>query len=1154
MKKQDAIEEIFDEAKAMDLIGQRLESFYAFTERFLGPARGWKRARPWRVDVCERGGVEVAVLQLSSAWTSGTDDEKGLLVGLSQARLALEEAADANLRIVLVHHPLDDLRAFDRTPLRALLGSGDVHFLLRGHLHRTETSQLVSPDGSFVELAAGAAYTSDRWPRRHLLSEVDFAAGEARVHLFRYSDEGKGFWARDTLAYENVPDGLWTLPLDRTLRLDTETPAPAVLTDARRATLTARYRTAAAAVHGSVRFVGFADHRPRPNVGVPELFVPLRFEVDQATLPLPPEALSPAEPVDLEKTVDRGRGPAGSGLGEGSPQATSWTTSHLLQHLAANDAPGRVVVLGDPGSGKTTLTRFLTVAVAGEASQDDVEVPEDVLPLFLPFREYVRECREKDDVSLADFLLKSADVQLQLPITKPFLEKALEEGRAVLLLDGLDEVGSAADREEMRERVQGFCRLYPKVGALVTSRVSGYTDAPLPGTGSDAFVHLKLVPFDDDDLRRFVTHWYAVQEPTDPLARDRGVADLMAAIEADVHVRELARNPLLATLIALVHRYEAHLPGERAALYDLCVKTLLETWPSARRTTFAEIDAGLQRVYLETLAYRMQRSRSKKDRDVTIERGPLVEGLVEIVREREGQSASPEKTRGLVERWVQFLEKGSGLLVEQRPGVFAFFHLSLMEYLAARGMDEAEVAEELIAERFNDPTWREVCLLAVGSKATEKPFLDRLFDKLGGEKGGWSFLLRCLREEAAFDEEQRAAIVLGAGRDLLSLEPWEWQADQQTLGEVLRFSFRHAEWGASWLRHRLGSERAESLRGLVALRLEDKEILDGLARRTDAAESAADLLEYWPGTPVGEQAARIVSAPAAFDWGRTSPADLLPLRALAVDDGIARPAAGLLVGLLRTTGAHASMAHDAAAALAERERPEGRGLPTTLGLEPVGNRLAVLPILSSRIVHVTDYDFSRDFSLVFSSEGKALAAPATPQTSPDLNAWAEARQATDEESFLRHFTRAFSRYAGETWIGLAATAGRPEDERRAYMNRRVQNAWLLHVWPAVDRRFAGTSVPERQALYLALGFSQASTTWQWPYSERWKELLGGPPPPHWLPRSMWHLCWRLYTSNLPEGTGDDEVHRQGLDEALDEGLADAERPGVASALRELIVT
>ncbi len=1174
---QVAVEEILDDRQTMNLLGRRLEGFYAFTERLLGPARAWRRDKPWRVEEREVGDLRVAVVQLNSAWTSGKDDSGGLVIGEAQAQEALTEAADAHLRVVLVHHPTADLRDFDRAPLDSRLAAGDVHFLLRGHLHRTGTTKHESPDGTLIELAAGATYVDGDWPQGFLLTEVDAGAGEGRVRYFGFSAKGKGFWAKDTLSYENLPDGIWTFALPQALQFGDGTPSAASseLTDARRATATVRYRAAAAAVHGSVRFVGFADHRPRPNVTVPELFVPLRFEEGERT--------------------------------GGGDKPKSVTTPELLGHLLERedeDRARRVVVLGDPGSGKTTFCRFATTFLAGEAKLDGVDAGAEILPLFLAFRDYVREKTR----SLVDFLEEQARSQLQLALPDGFLEAALDDGRAVLLLDGLDEVGSVAEREEIRGRVQAFFRRWPKVPALVTSRVAGYEDAPLASTGAGACRHLRLAAFDDEDLKQFVAHWYAVQEPLDPRARDEGIADLLAAMDASPPVRELARNPMLATLIALVHRYEATLPGERAALYDICVKTLVETWPEARRTTFREIDSGLQRVYLEALAYRMQLSRSEKpdrgilfeSQNVTIDRGELVRSLADVIVQRQGDAAGVEKVRGLVERWVDFLERGSGLLVEQRPGVFAFFHLSLMEYLAARGMDAAADTVEVVAERFGDPRWREVCLLAVGSKATEKTFLDRLFEQLRETDGGWSFLLHCLREEAAFDDRQRATIVREVA--LLSLDRYPRQ-DQQTLAELQRFSLRHAEWATTWLRQSVTTATGETLRGLVWLsQSRDKEWVDVLGARDDADRVAGDLLDFWPGSVVGRWVAATVSPERALEAGMTSSGELLVPRSLLLGDAAAKLAPAFVLGHLRVASALETLAREAIDELADEERPGGRGLPAAVRILPASQVLALEVSATASVASNEEYDFARyfagdfardfaryfarDFARYFAGDfaryfardfaryfaryfARAFAGdfarvfvpdfaldidqeprgpiehPSAAISSPDLNAWSKAANAGDPDSFMKHVVKAFTRLAAEGWIALMTTARRPEDERRVYFHRRVQNAWLLQIWQAVDKRFAEASSPDLEAVYYTLGFTQATTTWQWPVTERWRTLLGGDPPAHWLPRSQWHLCWLLYDDG-------DEAHRRGLDTALDEGLGDGERPGAAAALRELL--
>ncbi len=1232
IETQQDVEEILADGEAMHLLGRRLESFYDFTARFLGPARGWRPERPWRVDVPRIHGLDVAILQLNSAWASGAAD-KGLLIGEAQVRQALEEATGAFLQIALVHHPVADLRDLDRERLETLYAAGGIHFLLRGHLHRTRTEATHSPDGTLVELAAGAAYEGGSWPRTHLFTEADLAGGEARIHFFRYSAEGTGFWARDTSSYEGALDAVWTLPLPAGLKLDADAPpAPGGLSEARRATLTARYRTAAGAVHGSVRFVGFASHRPRPDVRLPELFVPLRLE------------------------------PWG---GDAEPPE-SWTTADLLRRLVAGQdhgAPCRVAVLGAPGSGKTTLCRFVATVIAGEATVDGVDVSGDLLPLFLPLREAVRE---QTGLSFVELLAEQARTQLQVALPDLFLERALEDGRAVLTLDGLDEVGSSVQRERLRERLQAFCRLYPRIPILLTSRVAGYQEAPLPRSGPDVFDHLSLVPFSNDDLESFVRHWYTVLEPLDPLARDRGIADLTAALEADSRVRELARNPMLATLIALVHRVEAHLPGERAALYEICVKTLLETWPRTRRKTFKEIDAGLQRAYLEALAYCLQKTRSEKmltgEEGIVIARRYLVETLSDIVQDRGGGAATPEETRGLVERWFDFLEQGAGLVVEQRPGWFSFFHLSFMEYLAAAALEsEAEgPLEEAIAEHYRDVWWEEVCLLAVGIRATDKRFLDRLVRLLREKTGGHSFLLRCLREEATFDEQQKAEIVRGAMRSFLERNSDSPGFERRALLDLFT-SKRHGEWARRWISEEIGTARGKALQAIVAILSPRRpqvlvgirqradlesvaaESLVGIRQRADVEQVAAELLEFWPGSNIGTWAQATAPAAKLLEWSLDTPGELLALRAAASLAKDPRPASSLAVGLVRSAGRIATLATRSEVSASERMRSGGRVLPEAVKADPgslvlrsrprwpakehpqagdyiasgfirgvatrfwesslpeaagwsledldwdspgrdlerlyrreyfqtlyqdfretyawgLGGRILYenrrKPNINPRIVRIGDQfacqkilkeAFVRDCAIEALESGAVGLHPPAPdrgERSADGDAWQRARRPGEESALIRDSSIASARLVAEAWIATAATSGASREEQLAYVHRRVQNAWLLQSWSLIDELWQDRDDPDLAALYLALGFSQATTTWQWPATECWVTLFEADPSRHWLPRSQWHLCWLLHN---PADAG----HRRGFDEALDKGRGDAERPGVAAALQEL---
>ncbi len=1241
LDSQESIEKALRNKPTMELLGRRLEEFYAFTERLLGPARGWRVERPWRFDECEVRGLRVGVLQLNSAWASGSHAEKRLLIGEAQVRDALAETADAVLRIVLVHHPIADLHDVDRERLEGLLAApGGAHFLLRGHLHRTDTMVSHHPDGVLPMLAAGATYTGGGYPKTHLLTVTDLAAGRAQVHFFQYASRGRGFWRPDNTAYEKARDGIWTFELPPDLKLGSDVAAPPAgeVSETRRATLTARYRAAAAAVHGTVRFVGFADHSPRPNVKVPELFVPLRLSVSRH--------------VDKKE---------------------SWETRDLLRKLL--DVPGngpaaRVVVLGDPGSGKTTFCRFATVLIANETAYENLEAKSELMPLFLPFRDYVRICVECGDCSLLEFLADQAQQQLHVALPGAFLEAALDDGRAVLLLDGLDEVGPAAQREEMCERVKAFCLHYPRVPALVTSRIVGYKEASLPSYGRDGFTHLYFTPFNKDELKEFVSLWYAVQEPDDPITRDLGIDNLMEAIGENSQILELARNPMLATLIALVHRYEARLPGERTALYDICVKTLLETWPASRRRRFREIDERLQRAYLEALAFRMQSAREEPDSEVMISRSELIDTLVEIVRARERSAMAHQQTRGLIERWVRFIEEGTGLLVEQRSGYFTFFHLSLMEYLAARGLELAirESLEEAIVNRFSNPLWREVCLLIVGSRATDKVFLDRLFYRIREEEPHgearlerWPFLLRCLKEEAAFDDEQRADIVRGAARQLLLLPYTQWQGCQKILNEIEQFSIRHGTWVGDWLNNEISSATGEALQAIVAIRYRQPDkVRDVLRRRADGPDAAAAILNFWPGGLIGSWAAAVVEPRAAINWVQHHAQEaLIVLRSVAaVVSGSATLSSVLLLGLSHSAARFASVARAWIRSLADRRRPGGRGLPFAALTEPPLSLAVTKPAwpwpvsppagINRHIDHnaysrfdlildfvqnflvefswYSDLHYEWDFYLYFAAEiaqysrshhyqgfaryfdhaniqesirdfahffadeftqcvnpfyfqsaarylalnvnlnyassnnrdvhyllsqkngsGRTNVRPLPPDSDHLAGVTATRQRAIGSglDDDVSAYAKSISvRQMAEMWLALVTSIGRMKEERLAYVQRRSENAWLLNTWPAVDARLDETPSPDVLALYFALGWTQATTTWQWPATERWIALLGGAPPSHWLPRSQWHLCWLLHDP-------DDAGHRQALDDALREGLADDERPQIAAHLRSL---
>lgn len=158
--------------------------------------------------------------------------------------------------------------------------------------------------------------------------------------------------------------------------------------------------------------------------------------------------------------------------------------------------------------------------------------------------------------------------------------------------------------------------------------------------------------------------------------------------------------------------------------------------------------------------------------------------------------------------------------------------------------------------------------------------------------------------------------------------------------------------------------------------------------------------------------------------------------------------------------------------------------------------------------------------------------PASPATTDTARRW------------LRSFGL-IAGLAGEMFIALAATAERPTDDRLSYVLLRLQNRWSLEIWSTLDEQLPVPPSPWQLAVYFALGWTQFSTTWTWPQTERWSALFAAEAPEHWLPRAHWHLCWLTYDPKL-------RAHLEALDTALRDGETDTALPGYAAAFRKIL--
>ncbi|MFF7264883.1 HEAT repeat domain-containing protein [Streptomyces sp. NPDC008159] len=395
----------------------------------------------------------------------------------------------------------------------------------------------------------------------------------------------------------------------------------------------------------------------------------------------------------------------------------------VLQLLAARDAD-RLVLLGDPGAGKSTLARHLALALTGGIPRGPLRPLAGRVPLVVELREYAAgPWRHRAFEKFLAHLHETNGLAPPPAIT----ERLLRQGRAVVVFDGLDELFEPAAREQVAHRIADFASRYREAGVrvVVTSRVIGYQRSVLEHAD---FRHHMIQDLSEEQIALFARQWYAAACPHDPERADRLTRRLTQAVAHSRPVRELAGNPLLLTILAVVGR-RRELPRDRQGVYRHAVAVLVAHWDEHAKHLRVPADADAlsylgdedRHELLRLVARQMQNGRGglagnhiHSDELLATFKTYLCEEYELPVAE--AVAAARTMVRQFRERNFIFSHYGGG--------VYGFVHRAFLEYLAAEDIDrrytrerewsQEELIDEVFVRRALDPAWHEVLLLLVG--------------------------------------------------------------------------------------------------------------------------------------------------------------------------------------------------------------------------------------------------------------------------------------------------------------------------------------------------------------------------------------------------------------------------------------------------------
>ncbi|MFF7233909.1 NACHT domain-containing protein [Streptomyces sioyaensis] len=413
---------------------------------------------------------------------------------------------------------------------------------------------------------------------------------------------------------------------------------------------------------------------------------------------------------------------------------------------------GKVLVRGVAGSGKTTLLQWLTVATArGELPEALAELRGRV-PFLLPVRRFARA-----GLPAPGTFLSAVGYQEAEEAPAGWTERVLDAGRALLLIDGIDEAPES-DREAVRRKLVEWTARYPGNVWIVTSRPSA-----VPGSwlADEGFSELSLAPMNREDVAAFIQRWHraaAQQSPADLDRLGHYERTLLNAVRITRDLGRLATNPLMCGLLCALHRdRRGYLPNGRKELYDAALSMLLERRDRERAmvaTDGVELTRQPKIQLLQKLAHWMLvNGRSEMDRATAVE---TLARHLPAIPDAARQGGPEEVFRHLLNR--------TGLLREPTPGTVDFVHRTFQDYLAARATVQRHDFGLLLDHAHHDD-WEDVIRMAVALARPDEcaSLLDGLLAPHPGVRAAEArhrklLAAACLEHAAELDPAVRARV------------------------------------------------------------------------------------------------------------------------------------------------------------------------------------------------------------------------------------------------------------------------------------------------------------------------------------------------------------------------------------------------------------
>lgn len=440
-----------------------------------------------------------------------------------------------------------------------------------------------------------------------------------------------------------------------------------------------------------------------------------------------------------------------------------------IKYIELRTAFNRVVILGDPGGGKSTLCQNLCYDLAKQATSGLVTAIRSItgqlqkFPIKIVLRQFEKARTLEPQLTIYDFVLRdwANYINATYDELRIALDHLISTGTAVLVFDGLDEILVPARRREYVDLVLAFCNQYPLCPVVVTSRLVGYDDAPL----SDDFDELVLERFNDHEVREYAEKFFKVVGGHS--AKEAAYLAGNFIRQTTQNAADLRKNPLMLGLMTWIFNSRRDVPSNRPEIYRECAILMFERWDPDRDIK-ADIPSDFDRLQLFSELASKIYGHPELSGGVEIS---WLEKQTRLYFERvyENRARAFQSAKAL----VSFITGRAWVMSEIGDRIFGFTHQTFLEYFFAHHLDEQTDSVAALYDRtlpkFSHGEWDMVSHLALQIKTYRNlrkqnesiELLRRAIEEPNAERNLFSivsFAARALEYLAGSESEIRALL------------------------------------------------------------------------------------------------------------------------------------------------------------------------------------------------------------------------------------------------------------------------------------------------------------------------------------------------------------------------------------------------------------